>query len=661
MSARRIRRARRREVECALKQEGREARRARLAAGATAALGAGVLFPPTAEAATFTVTSLEDDGSVGELRQAAFAAAGTPGDDEIVFQSGLTGTIELSSGPIDIYGQGGVDIQGPGASEITIKADPGANVFYISDFEDPDTPVRLAGLTLAGGSYVTGGAISSADATPGEAADLTIADSVLTGNFASLGGALFFGRGSLTITGSLLSDNEALYGGAIYAKLAEAITITDSAIVGNDANKDGAGLLEADGDVLVRDSSVAGNDAEEFGGLAIRADGAVTVEGSTFSQNTTRELGGGLALLGSGGPTVVQNSTISGNSATGSDSVGGGIFSDNGYDTPRTIQNSTVVGNSAASGGGIFSAADDGEDILELSSTIVAANTATESAPDIHQPDGSDGGFELGFSLVGSTSGAAPTETPAGSNLFGVDPQLGALASNGGPTQTHLPAATSPAIDHGTANGLATDQRGVPRTFDGVAFANAPGGDGTDIGAVEVQPGEGGLPGNAQCQGATVPEFKGTDGNDTLTGTAGPDFLRGLAGNDTANAAGGKDCVNGDAGKDNLKGGAGKDQLNGGAGKDKLSGQGGKDKLKGQGGKDKLKGGGGKDKLNGGAGKDKLSGGGGKDTLKGGGGKDKIKTGGGRDKVNCGGGKDKVTADSKDKVSSNCEKVVVKG
>jgi hypothetical protein len=60
--------------------------------------------------------------------------------------------------------------------------------------------------------------------------------------------------------------------------------------------------------------------------------------------------------------------------------------------------------------------------------------------------------------------------------LSGVDPQLGGLADNGGPTDTRLPADTSPALD--AAVGCASsmiDQRGVAR----------PIGSACDIGAVE--------------------------------------------------------------------------------------------------------------------------------------------------------------------------------
>jgi hypothetical protein len=75
---------------------------------------------------------------------------------------------------------------------------------------------------------------------------------------------------------------------------------------------------------------------------------------------------------------------------------------------------------------------------------------------------------------------------PAPDTHAGVDPQLGALGSNGGPTQTRVPRSGSPLIDAipvascqaDGASGITTDQRGVSR----------PQGPGCDIGAVEVQP-----------------------------------------------------------------------------------------------------------------------------------------------------------------------------
>jgi hypothetical protein len=48
-----------------------------------------------------------------------------------------------------------------------------------------------------------------------------------------------------------------------------------------------------------------------------------------------------------------------------------------------------------------------------------------------------------------------------GNNLLNVDPRLGPLADNGGPTRTHALLPDSPALDAGTNPGaLPTDQRG---------------------------------------------------------------------------------------------------------------------------------------------------------------------------------------------------------
>jgi hypothetical protein len=63
-----------------------------------------------------------------------------------------------------------------------------------------------------------------------------------------------------------------------------------------------------------------------------------------------------------------------------------------------------------------------------------------------------------------------------------IDPRLGALADNGGPTKTHALLAGSPAIDHGDNNDApAIDQRGVARPRDG----DGNGSRVVDIGAFE--------------------------------------------------------------------------------------------------------------------------------------------------------------------------------
>ena len=72
-----------------------------------------------------------------------------------------------------------------------------------------------------------------------------------------------------------------------------------------------------------------------------------------------------------------------------------------------------------------------------------------------------------------------------------------------------LPNLTSPGDRRrDRRTGLATDQRGLPRTFDLQSGPQqASGSDGTDIGAIELQAAD--VPENGECQGAVVRRLAG--------------------------------------------------------------------------------------------------------------------------------------------------------
>ena len=87
--------------------------------------------------------------------------------------------------------------------------------------------------------------------------------------------------------------------------------------------------------------------------------------------------------------------------------------------------------------------------------------------PDFHLPGGQ---AEAHFSLLEELDGLPFDAFIPGSNLFEVDPQLLALADNGGPTQTHGFPFGSPALNSGNsalAGALTEDQRGFNRVFNG--------------------------------------------------------------------------------------------------------------------------------------------------------------------------------------------------
>jgi hypothetical protein len=142
----------------------------------------------------------------------------------------------------------------------------------------------------------------------------------------------------------------------------------------------------------------------------------------------------------------VVNSTISGNSATGDDSVGGGI-----YGSDIIVISSTVTGNSAERGGGL--AYDFGT--IEVEDSIVAGNEAANPAlADCAGAVESQGG---------NVFGAPAACGPAPSDIGLIDPELGPLADNGGPTLTHAIGAGSPAIGQARGDTPKRDQRGVRR------------------------------------------------------------------------------------------------------------------------------------------------------------------------------------------------------
>ena len=111
----------------------------------------------------------------------------------------------------------------------------------------------------------------------------------------------------------------------------------------------------------------------------------------------------------------------------------------------------TIASNTADSdndgsgdGGGI-----DAANPLDLRNTIVANNTSRGGqGPDVNGDVNS-----LGHNLVRNPAGANISGTLTG-NLLNQDPKLGALANNGGPTQTQALLSGSPAIDAADGAGL---------------------------------------------------------------------------------------------------------------------------------------------------------------------------------------------------------------
>src|SRR5205823_2245931 len=100
-----------------------------------------------------------------------------------------------------------------------------------------------------------------------------------------------------------------------------------------------------------------------------------------------------------------------------------------------------------------------------------------------------EGAFSsAGFNLIGigdQSTGFTGTNDQVGTGAAPINPHLGLMQNNGGPTDTMVLLLNSSAIDRGFWFEVGTDQRGSLRPVDTV-FNNASNGDGSDIGAVEM-------------------------------------------------------------------------------------------------------------------------------------------------------------------------------
>jgi hypothetical protein len=173
------------------------------------------------------------------------------------------------------------------------------------------------------------------------------------------------------------------------------------------------------------------------------------------------------------GPATLINCTIASNVVNGAGTgLAGGIYCGSGG---TALLGCTVAGNNGdSSGGGVYGSN------AGVTNTIIADNTAASSS------DVSGSLTSGGYNLIGNTSSGSGFG--ATGDQLNVNPMLGFLQDNGGPTPTMALLPGSPAIDKGKGFGLTTDQRGSPRPFDLPSIPNASGGDGSDIGAFEIGP-----------------------------------------------------------------------------------------------------------------------------------------------------------------------------
>jgi hypothetical protein len=288
------------------------------------------------------------------------------------------------------------------------------------------------------------------------------------------------GANLLTISGNNASRVFEIFPGATIGL--SGMTITGGNVVGGNG---GGGILN-NGTLTLRNTTVTQNQTTNRAGGGINSFGALTIIDSTISGNTATDDGGGVLFDNTSAAFTVVNSTISGNTVLSTNGQGGGIWS---RAAVASITNSTITNNSTGGDGrasGLYRRAGS----VTLRNTIVAGNQSNFTRPDV-VADAGTGIASSGYNLIGNPGSLAifsQTGDQAGSAGLPLNPLLGPLANNGGPTQTHALLAGSPAIDGGNSSGSFNDQRGPGflRVVDLLA-PNASGGDGADIGALELQ------------------------------------------------------------------------------------------------------------------------------------------------------------------------------
>ncbi|MCP4425138.1 MAG: CSLREA domain-containing protein [Chloroflexi bacterium] len=439
---------------------------------------------------TFTVTKTTDtnDGMCDadcSLREAIIAANTSPGDDTIVLPAGtyvfaIPGTDEDAAATGDLDVTENLTITGAGTADTVIDGGGLDRVF------DARANLTMSGVNIQNGMgdqwsgagiFQWGGTLTldhvevrnnmGAGIWIETLAGLKLSNALLqeNANPNGPGGGLIIAAGLCTgcirtieLTNVAVISNTAAYGGGInigYSK----VSLDNVTIAGNSAVYDGGGLHNHGGVTTMTHSIVTNNIAgEDGGGISNRiSDSSLTIINSTISGNTAQR-GGGLSSKASG-HTEFFNTTIAQNNAS---EIGGGV--------------GILDSNTITDGG-----------FITFTHSILAVNTSA-SSPNCGIVAGGEFASE-GYNLLGSNQGCTFSATTG--DMVNIDPQLGPLQDNGGPTPTHALQPGSPATDAGNPAGcidsqgnlLLTDQRGFSRPQDG----NNDGNTVCDIGAYEYR------------------------------------------------------------------------------------------------------------------------------------------------------------------------------
>ena len=397
------------------------------------------------------------DSGAGSLRDAILMSNASSSANTITFAPGLSGSITLTTGQLEIAGN--VTIVGPGASSLTVSGNNQSRVFQV----DAGVIVSISGLTITGGrapdgamgvpaTYVNGqftyGGPGGAGGDGGgiyNLGTLTVSGDFISGNSAGTGGA---GGAGLTIPNptrpTFIQGGAGGMGGrgaGIYG--AGSLTVANCTIANNQAGNGGAGAAGDPDHPIGNEGGLGGN------GGGIYDTGAVTIMGSIIQSNKAG--GGGTSGYLLTGPH-------------GGD--GGGVFTAGAL----SVSDSTITGNSGGFGGAVNpesgvpgGTGGDGGGIYALDTTVITGSTVSRNTTGIggpgfsgpnsqeeYGPGGSGGGIRVSGSLTAvncTISGNATGMVPG--KIFLPESQGGGIDSTGPLRVTNCTISSNHAADTG--------------------------------------------------------------------------------------------------------------------------------------------------------------------------------------------------------------------
>lgn len=439
-----------------------------------------------AGAATFVVDRTDDDAAAMactaaptdcSLRGAVRAANANPGLFDFIdipaghYQLTLEGANEEAAMTGDLDLAGTVIIRSIAGGHPVIEQTVQDRIFH-AHFATGNV-LMMGPMTLLGGHAVEAGGLEVGGSIyafrNGNLALFGV--NVVGGTAPDDGGCIYFAShtdpgyslvlSDVVITGCAAGSN----GGGVFAQVnATDVSWTRAVLEGNAAGGSGGGAsLFGPGTVVIQESTIRANTASGVnslgGGIAL-AGAAVSILRSTIAENEVGQPGGAVASGGGlnleSGSLILQNSTVSGNRIVGSSFQRGTAVTLEG--TSVSLDFSTIVGDPDA---GI-------EAIRTGAGTSVTATASIVFGHCFPAAAIASSGYNLEKPGIGGASTSCGFDEP--SDVFTTAAILKPLAGNGGPTPTHalnegalgvLPAVPAAWCDD--PEGGALDQRNAPR------------------------------------------------------------------------------------------------------------------------------------------------------------------------------------------------------